>query len=118
MSIKHRTGSKGVLAALKLTGMAAMVLSFIMMAVLAGCPTEDDSSSGGGGGKPTTLASDATESQARTTLDAIIAYSGTPAATKTQAEALKSGWSAYSSNWSTMGSTAIQAINALIATIN
>jgi hypothetical protein len=33
-----------------------------MMAVLAGCPTEDDSSSGGGG-KPTTLASDASASQ-------------------------------------------------------
>ncbi|MDR2515965.1 MAG: hypothetical protein LBC88_01130 [Spirochaetaceae bacterium] len=37
MSIKHRTIGKGVLAALKLTGMAAMALSFIMMTVLAGC---------------------------------------------------------------------------------
>jgi hypothetical protein len=51
MSIKHRTGSNGVLAALKLTGVAAMALPFIMMMVLAGCPTEDD----GGGGIPAEL---------------------------------------------------------------
>jgi hypothetical protein len=37
MSIKHRTIAKGVLAALKLTGVTAMALSFIMMLVLAGC---------------------------------------------------------------------------------
>jgi endo-1,4-beta-xylanase len=37
-----------VLAALKLTGMAA-ALSFIMTLVLAGCPVEPDPESGGGG---------------------------------------------------------------------
>jgi hypothetical protein len=41
MSIKHRTNAESVLAALKLTGMAA-ALSFIMMLVLAGCPVEPD----------------------------------------------------------------------------
>jgi hypothetical protein len=35
---------------LKLTGVAAMALSFIMMLVLTGCDTGDDSGGGGGGG--------------------------------------------------------------------
>jgi hypothetical protein len=42
MSIKHRTGVERVLVALKLTGAAAMALSFIMMMVLAGCSPEPD----------------------------------------------------------------------------
>jgi hypothetical protein len=37
MTIKHRAIGNGVLAALKLTGVAAMALPFIMMTVLAGC---------------------------------------------------------------------------------
>jgi hypothetical protein len=49
MCIKHRTIAKGVLAALKLTGAAALALPFITMLVLAGCPTEDDSGGEGGG---------------------------------------------------------------------
>jgi hypothetical protein len=48
MSIKHRTNAERVLAALKLTGMAA-ALSFIMTLVLAGCPVDPDPESGGGG---------------------------------------------------------------------
>jgi hypothetical protein len=49
MSIKHRTGVERVLAALKLTGAAAMALSFIMMLVLAGCDTGGDDPGGGDG---------------------------------------------------------------------
>jgi hypothetical protein len=40
--MKHRTGANGVLAALKLTGAAALALPFILMTVLAGCPAEPD----------------------------------------------------------------------------
>jgi hypothetical protein len=45
MSITHRTNAESVLAALKLTGMAA-ALSFVMMLVMAGCPVEPDPGGG------------------------------------------------------------------------
>ncbi|MDR2479126.1 MAG: hypothetical protein LBD48_07425 [Treponema sp.] len=45
MTIKNRTSARGVLAALKLAGMAA-ALSFIMTLVLTGCPVEPDPESG------------------------------------------------------------------------
>jgi hypothetical protein len=42
MSNNHRTSAEKVWAKLKLTGMTAVALSFIMMLVLAGCPLESD----------------------------------------------------------------------------
>jgi hypothetical protein len=80
---------------------------------LAGCPM-DSGGGGNGGGKPAALSNSATADEALAALDAIIAYSGTPAATKTQAETLKANWSTYSSNWSATGISAITQINIMI----
>jgi hypothetical protein len=81
----------------------------------------DNSGNGGNGGasggKPTDLASSATADEALATLDAIISYSGTPAETKTGAEALKNQWSAISSAWATMNTSIIYQINNFIRTI-
>jgi hypothetical protein len=76
----------------------------------------DDYDDGGssGGGKPSQLSSNASESQARAKLDEIIAYSGTPAEVKEEAQLIKNAWSAYSSNWSVTKSSIIPVINILI----
>jgi uncharacterized protein (UPF0147 family) len=97
-------------------GMAALLLSFGL--VFIGCPTDPDPDPDPApSGKPTALATNATAAQALATLDAIIAYPGTPAATKTSAQTLKAQWNTYASNWSYAGASAISAINTLIASI-
>jgi hypothetical protein len=69
MSIKHRTGANGVSAALKLTGAAAMALSFIIMLGLAGCATNSGGSS--------LTANDSAAAQLAADLNAIKAGSAT-----------------------------------------
>ncbi|GMO22204.1 MAG: hypothetical protein Ta2B_01100 [Termitinemataceae bacterium] len=107
-----------------LTGVLAMMLVF--GSVLAGC--KDDSSDSGGGGsgggvvvKPSVLADNATEAQALAKLDQIIAYPGTPAETKSQAQTTKNLWSdTFGAGWSSSSiyrSTAISHINDMIAQI-
>ena len=100
-----------------LAGMAVKAILIAMLAlglVLTGCPTEPPAA-----GKPTRLASDATHAQAMAKLDDIIAYSGTPEATKTLAQQMKTtyGTSVISSSWSTYRTLVVGQINQLIGQI-
>jgi hypothetical protein len=98
-----------------LLAMLGMVLAFGMMVV--GC--DDGKDDPEGGSKPTTLAQDATYAQAMAKLDEIIAYSGTPTATKSAAETLKTtyGTSSYETSWSSYRIAVVTNINSLIASI-
>jgi hypothetical protein len=74
---------------------------------------------GGNNAKPEKLSNNATHSQAVAKLDAIIAYPGTPAATKQQAQELKSAMTTpgFETTWVTTASTYIILINNMIDTI-
>jgi len=67
--------------------------------------------------KPENLSGNATHSQAIAKLDAIIAYSGTPPATKQQAEDLKAEMISLGPMWGTISSVYITMINNMINTI-
>jgi hypothetical protein len=83
--MKRITFATRVLAKLKLTGMAAMALSFIMMMVLAGCPTEDDSDPGPDG-RTYTVTANGSVNETTTALTITIAAGGTTPLSELSAE--------------------------------
>jgi hypothetical protein len=94
------------------------VLLLVVGAAFVACDKDDDGGGGGGGSsKPSELSSDATADQALAKLNEIIAYSGTPADTKSSAETMKGNWNTYSSSWSTSKIATIPVINAMIKTL-
>jgi hypothetical protein len=83
---------------------------------LAGC---SNPTGPGGDGRPAELGNSATASQALTALDALIAYSETPAETRAEAQALREQRSTYNSgdNWASLKTSVIGQINTWIGAL-
>jgi uncharacterized protein (TIGR02145 family) len=109
-----------------------LILQILVMTISCSSDSNDDggggnssgvvtggssSSNGSGGGIPAKLSSNATAEQALSALNAVIAYSGTPATQKTEAQDLKENWFILGSAWSTYSTQTINQINTMIDAI-
>jgi hypothetical protein len=77
-----------------------------------------DNYGGGGSSGISPLSSNATAAEALKTLNAIIAYSGTPTTIRQSAEAIKNQWSGISQSWTTYRISMIPTINNMIVSID